>query len=60
MAAASDQNTLVFVYLYGTVYVASQPAKPDITQLLVRRMAEIGGDATKAMKSIIVSAGSKN
>lgn len=58
--AATDQDSQVFVYLYGTVYAASQPSKPDLTQLLIRRITAIGGDWTKAMKSIIVSAGSKN
>lgn len=51
-------NEKLMVYLKGTVYVLT-PSN-DLTTMVVRRIRELGGDWTKALKSMIVSAGSKN
>lgn len=58
MAAPRDQNSLVQVYLVGTVYAGT--ASTDLTTNLTRRLAALSGDMTARLQSIIVSAGSKN
>jgi hypothetical protein len=55
-----DQDALVSTYLQG-IFSASLPNAPiDLTTLLTRRLSTLTGDMTARLKSIIVSAGSKN
>lgn len=54
--AGSDQNSKVQTYCLNTLLYVSV----DVTTNFIRRITALGGDWTKAMKTIITAAGSKN
>lgn len=55
---AQGNNEKMQIYFVGTLYVGT--ASKDVTTSIVRRLAALTGDMTARLKSIIVSAGSKN
>ena len=55
---AQEVNSTVMIYLATVVYVATPST--DLTTMLVRRIAELTGEVTGRVKSVIVSAGASN
>lgn len=53
-----DNNSLLQIYLVGTVYVGD--ASTDLTTNIMRRLRELTGEMTARFKAMIVSAGSSN